>query len=107
MPKVIDKKTKEVEQELEKLNLKYHLIGDGDKVVASSVNESTNTLSNKPVILITNKLKMPDLAGWSKREILELENLLDIPINLRSEEHTSELQSRGHLVCRLLLEKKN
>src|SRR5690625_5920133 len=27
--------------------------------------------------------------------------------NLRSEEHTSELQSRGHLVCRLLLEKKN
>src|SRR5690625_6812494 len=26
---------------------------------------------------------------------------------IRSEEHTSELQSRGHLVCRLLLEKKN
>src|SRR5207253_11389167 len=26
--------------------------------------------------------------------------------SLRSEEHTSELQSRGHLVCRLLLEKK-
>src|SRR5690554_1893199 len=32
------------------------------------------------------------------------------PINVikaRSEEHTSELQSRPHLVCRLLLEKKN
>src|SRR5690625_6988729 len=28
------------------------------------------------------------------------------PIPDRSEEHTSELQSRGHLVCRLLLEKK-
>src|SRR5690625_7709049 len=27
-------------------------------------------------------------------------------LHLRSEEHTSELQSRGHLVCRLLLEKK-
>src|SRR5439155_17325504 len=27
-------------------------------------------------------------------------------ITSRSEEHTSELQSRGHLVCRLLLEKK-
>src|SRR3989442_7537871 len=26
---------------------------------------------------------------------------------IRSEEHTSELQSRPHLVCRLLLEKKN
>src|SRR5437660_5626485 len=28
-------------------------------------------------------------------------------VRVRSEEHTSELQSRGHLVCRLLLEKKN
>src|SRR5436305_11904890 len=30
-----------------------------------------------------------------------------IAIASRSEEHTSELQSRPHLVCRLLLEKKN
>src|SRR5690625_5459701 len=32
--------------------------------------------------------------------------LLASPTMTRSEEHTSELQSRGHLVCRLLLEKK-
>src|SRR5690554_7204569 len=30
----------------------------------------------------------------------------NIPTGERSEEHTSELQSRPHLVCRLLLEKK-
>src|SRR5207253_8303415 len=30
----------------------------------------------------------------------------EIFLKVRSEEHTSELQSRGHLVCRLLLEKK-
>src|SRR3712207_6950840 len=30
-----------------------------------------------------------------------------LPSFLRSEEHTSELQSRQYLVCRLLLEKKN
>src|SRR3989442_15729646 len=29
-----------------------------------------------------------------------------LSIDIRSEEHTSELQSRPHLVCRLLLEKK-
>src|SRR5690625_947755 len=29
-----------------------------------------------------------------------------LTVFMRSEEHTSELQSRGHLVCRLLLEKK-
>src|SRR5690625_7099479 len=32
--------------------------------------------------------------------------LSHLVLTLRSEEHTSELQSRGHLVCRLLLEKK-
>src|SRR2546422_7620436 len=32
--------------------------------------------------------------------------LSEIPEEWRSEEHTSELQSRLHLVCRLLLEKK-
>src|SRR5690625_7127268 len=33
-------------------------------------------------------------------------HLARVASTLRSEEHTSELQSRGHLVCRLLLEKK-
>src|SRR5687768_18054420 len=32
--------------------------------------------------------------------------LIVLDITMRSEEHTSELQSRLHLVCRLLLEKK-
>src|ERR1039458_3843575 len=32
--------------------------------------------------------------------------VLLFPVRLRSEEHTSELQSLRHLVCRLLLEKK-
>src|SRR3989442_4817957 len=35
------------------------------------------------------------------REVAQLR-----PARVRSEEHTSELQSRPHLVCRLLLEKK-
>src|SRR3989449_5622652 len=42
--------------------------------------------------------------GAEGRAILSREVIL--VIDLRSEEHTSELQSRLHLVCRLLLEKK-
>src|SRR5207253_6450843 len=38
--------------------------------------------------------------------IFDIETVFLIPWGTRSEEHTSELQSRGHLVCRLLLEKK-
>src|SRR3712207_8979310 len=35
-----------------------------------------------------------------------INNGVNIPYHFRSEEHTSELQSRQYLVCRLLLEKK-
>src|SRR5690625_6453919 len=38
---------------------------------------------------------------------LSVSRLESIGKRERSEEHTSELQSRGHLVCRLLLDKKN
>src|SRR2546429_990214 len=37
---------------------------------------------------------------------LRLVTTCEMLVNSRSEEHTSELQSRLHLVCRLLLEKK-
>src|SRR5690625_6611838 len=65
-----------------------------------------------------NKLSLDDLQGGT----FTITNggifgsMLSTPIlnapqvgilGMRSEEHTSELQSRGHLVCRLLLEKKN
>src|SRR5690625_6013224 len=44
------------------------------------------------------------------RAVVPIENSIEGGVTAtldRSEEHTSELQSRGHLVCRLLLEKKN
>src|SRR2546422_8438416 len=52
------------------------------------------------------------LVGWSwgfsKRGTSAAQRTADRPppVTTRSEEHTSELQSRLHLVCRLLLEKK-
>src|SRR5690625_5535978 len=54
-----------------------------------------------------------DQAG-SASETMDIEIYVAAPaeaevgedVEFRSEEHTSELQSRGHLVCRLLLEKK-
>src|SRR5690625_1697317 len=43
---------------------------------------------------------------WFHRAIQDAHHAGRLPMAARSEEHTSELQSRGHLVCRLLLEKK-
>src|SRR5690625_5940486 len=61
--------------------------------------------NNFQVIVLENLLKnyenvqlLPSFLHHDQRR--------DIAVYKRSEEHTSELQSRGHLVCRLLLEKK-
>src|SRR5205809_5203397 len=47
--------------------------------------------------VVTQKLTAPAVGGVVHAVVA---------VYLRSEEHTSELQSRLHLVCRLLLEKK-
>ena len=85
MPKVLDEKTKDVEKKLKQLNIHYKLIGDGDKIIASTVSESTELLRNNTVMLITSQPTMPDLTGWSKREVLELGQILDIPIEAKGD----------------------
>src|SRR3712207_7698942 len=47
-----------------------------------------------------------DVHGWSRWEVGGRRGEVGAG-RCRSEEHTSELQSRQYLVCRLLLEKKN
>src|SRR3712207_1884282 len=57
-------------------------------------------LARTPVLLLTAKAQEPDLErGFAA-------GATDYIVKPRSEEHTSELQSRQYLVCRLLLEKK-
>src|SRR5687768_18190626 len=48
------------------------------------------------------------IGGSQREERLEVldRRMEEMGLDARSEEHTSELQSRLHLVCRLLLEKK-
>src|SRR5690625_531952 len=63
-----------------------------------------------PVLVTSQRqqsiLRQPELVRL-RQAILERFLTHTKQRKLRSEEHTSELQSRGHLVCRLLLEKKN
>src|SRR5690625_1225970 len=47
-----------------------------------------------------------DFDALPIQEVNDLDYKSQVDGVARSEEHTSELQSRGHLVCRLLLEKK-
>src|SRR5690625_6394874 len=55
---------------------------------------------HRPSPVRFSKIHLPPQNAVKRRQLLHLVQ------QRRSEEHTSELQSRGHLVCRLLLEKK-
>src|SRR3712207_7505110 len=63
----------------------------------------------RPGRLLARRLAVP--AQWlgriAERDVGRLFRSVDVYCAPRSEEHTSELQSRQYLVCRLLLEKKN
>src|SRR5947208_9930983 len=54
---------------------------------------------------IARSVRLP-LGNGGSRRVGENSSRRPTPISCRSEEHTSELQSPDHLVCRLLLEKK-
>src|SRR2546427_6254059 len=57
--------------------------------------------------------QVPSGSAWSKKRHSKTseeslsDDLTQVIHRVRSEEHTSELQSQSNLVCRLLLEKKN
>src|SRR5262245_44676778 len=61
---------------------------------------------------VTHEIPAPDPNAVACLVGADLETVHHLPVEIgqiesRSEEHTSELQSLRHLVCRLLLEKKN
>src|SRR5437773_8972533 len=72
-----------------------HLAGVEVKASEQVVKETVCELAN---MVIGNSVTLLNDQGFS--------SVTELPMTMRSEEHTSELQSHHDLVCRLLLEKK-
>src|SRR3712207_7782508 len=70
-----------------------------------NVNEMIRNLRDTTLKNAEQDWLKTNLAKFTR--MLQGERDLSTVSNMRSEEHTSELQSRQYLVCRLLLEKKN
>src|SRR5689334_24521329 len=93
----------------------------GVDFVVANTDAQALTMSKAPRIIqmgtqVTQGLgagSQPDVGAAAAQEVLDEirdhlsgANMVFVTAGMRSEEHTSELQSQFHLVCRLLLEKK-
>src|SRR3712207_2340242 len=78
----------------------------GGNVTEEALDEVRALLLERRVALDNIPVCLQALGEGAAGALLALDRLLDSSSVARSEEHTSELQSRQYLVCRLLLEKK-
>src|SRR2546430_10700501 len=87
-----------VEAVPEKIESKRAVLGEADRILRPEAIIASNTSS----------ISMTTLAALTKRpdRFVGMHFMNPVPVMVRSEEHTSELQSQSNLVCRLLLEKK-
>src|SRR5690625_6093160 len=91
----------------------FAVVADEVRTLAGRTHRSTEEIQNMVESLqqgVANAVETMEKSRSGARTSAdfakEMEAVLSAVKASRSEEHTSELQSRGHLVCRLLLEKK-
>ena len=82
VPEMDGKKVKTIKKELENQEINVTVVGSGDIITGSNVRKGEKLLANDRVILLTDKLTMPNVEGWSSRDILQLANLLELDINI-------------------------
>src|SRR3712207_2567282 len=93
-----------------KVFFKYHPDHEIERIagVLEEVIEDLNNTKDKAILTYLNQYPVVSVKAHTRpfeRRWMNILSFLIIPVG-RSEEHTSELQSRQYLVCRLLLEKK-
>lgn len=79
-PEVLNKDVKTVSKQLKKTGANITVIGNGEKIVAANIAEGDKFFPNQRIMLLTDKPTMPDIIGWSHRDVLSLANLLEVNV---------------------------
>lgn len=90
MPDVIDKNKVDVDANLHNLGVNYTIIGDGKKIVSANILADEQVFKDTHIILITDRPLMPNLIGWSKRDIFQLGDLLNIDTSVKGSGYVSK-----------------
>ncbi|WP_164669099.1 penicillin-binding protein [Virgibacillus doumboii] len=80
LPEIVGESTSSVKNELSDKGLNVAVIGSGNTIKAASAEEGDELLPKDRIILVTDKPTMPDITGWSLRDVLQLADLLQLKI---------------------------
>ncbi|MFC4404673.1 penicillin-binding protein [Gracilibacillus xinjiangensis] len=85
VPEWKNKTTKDVADQFEEAGIQTVVIGDGDNVVNVSVEAGSEITAHQKVYVLTDAPKMPDLSGWSLRDVIKLQSLVGFEMNWSGE----------------------
>lgn len=83
VPKLVGENVQDISTKLKEQGLKVSIIGTGKKITATNAQEGEILLLNDRLLLVTDKPKLPDLTGWSLRDVHQLSRLLEIKVQSR------------------------
>src|SRR5690606_10062842 len=80
IPNVKGKSVSNLTEQLTAFGVDYSIVGNGKKIVQLSAEEGTKILPNEKVIILTESPTMPNIIGWSHRDVLKLGEMLSLDI---------------------------
>ncbi|GEN30338.1 penicillin-binding protein 2B [Cerasibacillus quisquiliarum] len=83
LPDLVGKSVKDVLKLEKDIGLKISVIGEGKKVLSSNLMKNTEVYSGDHLIIVTDQTVMPNIIGWSFRDVLQLANLLHLDIETK------------------------
>ncbi|WP_369793213.1 penicillin-binding protein [Halobacillus sp. BBL2006] len=109
LPDVTEMSTRNAENELRKTFSNVEIIGDGENVEEILPAPGTKVLENQRIMVITDKPKMPDLTGYSLRDVHRLAEHFDMNIETMGNGYVksqsiaegSKIKENGYLVVEL------
>src|SRR5699024_5974506 len=81
-PDVIEKEVDVAQEELEALGFEVDVIGQGETVARANIQTGEDILTSQRIFIITEEPTIPNLRGWSQKDVAMLANMLELEINI-------------------------
>ncbi|MGM8364226.1 penicillin-binding transpeptidase domain-containing protein [Virgibacillus sp. W0181] len=79
-PDLIGEKTSVATKKLEEVGLEYTVVGDGNEIIGTNLDEKGEIIQTDHILLVTDQPTMPNIIGWTHREVNQLANLTNIEV---------------------------